>query len=367
MKIGINATFLNDKPTGTGIYAKEVTNALIQICKDLIFFSPFNEHEFPSTNHYQVPAIMKGSSSIVNNIFRFFYLNTAIPLLCSSHKVEVLYCPLTEFPFVPIVPTVVHIHDLHPLYYPHEFGLGSTRFRLSLKTINRAARRVVVSSNFVKGELLRITDIDKNNIDVVPLGYNSILFRPKSAEMRNDFFNRYGIQQNYILFVASLFPYKNFKTLEKAFLNIKNQIPHSLIIVGRKDVSIEPLSADRRIIYMDYVPANDLPFFYSYADVFVNPSKSEGFGITTLEAMACGAPVISSNRGALPEVVGTAGILLDPMDSDILGRSIMKVITNNSLRNEFIQKGFEQIKYFSWRKTAEGILNSCEKAIENRI
>jgi len=363
MKIGINATYLNDRPTGTGVFAKEITLALLQIHKELIFYSPVADHDIPSASLCRVPAAMKGSSRMANNLLRVFYLNTVFPLLCKKQGVEVLYCPLTEFPFVPIVPAVVHIHDLHPIYYPYEFGLGSERFRFSLKIVNAAAKRVVVSSDFVKGELLRTTHIGENKIDVVPLAYSSALFRPMPAEMRRDFFDRYRLKENYILFVASLFPYKNLKTLVDAFLQIKGRIPHSLVVVGRKDISPEPLSTDNRIIYMDYVPAEDLPFFYSYADVFVNPSLSEGFGIASLEAMACGTPVIASNRGSLPEVVGEAGILFEPLDSDHLGRLIMKVITNKGLLKELACKGLEHVKKFSWGKTAEGILASCEKAL----
>ena len=108
--------------------------------------------------------------------------------------------------------------------------------------------------------------------------------------------------------MGNLFPYKNIRALAEAFLKIKDRIDHCLVIVGRKEFAAGQLITDERILYMDYVPDEDLPRFYSYADLLVHPSLSEGFGLTPLEAMACGTPVVSSNAGALPEVVGDAGM-----------------------------------------------------------
>jgi len=200
-------------------------------------------------------------------------------------------------------------------------------------------------------------------IDVVSAGYNSALFRPCKTDMKQEFLRRYRIKDPYILFVGSLFPYKNVKTLMGSFIKLKNKIPHSLIIIGKKEVAREPLCKDDRIFYLDYVDADELPYFYSYADLLVHPSLFEGFGITLLEAMACGTPVVCSSGGSIPEVVGDAGIYFDPLDSEVLLRLILKIINNKGLRNEMIEKGFRQVKNFSWERTAGGIFKSCERAL----
>ncbi|MEW6002590.1 MAG: glycosyltransferase family 1 protein [Nitrospirota bacterium] len=366
MKIGINGTFLNEKPTGAGLFTKEVYRTLLSLNREILLFSPVSTDKMPSNSIYKVPEMMKGSRRLLNSLYRFFYINTILPGLCKLKGVDVLYCPILEFPFISHTPTVVHIHDLHFIHFSSEFGFAAPRLKFSLKIIRRIVKRVIVSSEFIKNELIRLTDIRESQIDVVPLAYNNSVFKPMPLEIRKDFLNKNGLRENYILFVGSLFPYKNLKTLVDAFLRIKDKIPHSLVVVGRREFSLKPPVKDERITYMDYVDGEDLPFFYSCADLFVYPSLKEGFGIAPLEAMACGTPVISSNGGSLPEVVGDAAILFDPEDSESLSELIINVINNEGLRKELIEKGFKNIKNFSWRKTAEGILASCERTLKEK-
>lgn len=364
MKIGINATFLNEKPTGAASFTQETFRIISEINKETIIFSPLIFDTRLSESIYKVPDSTKGSPRLTNSLCRLLYINSILPLICRLKNIEVLYCPIMEFPFIPSVPVVVHIHDLHFIHFPSDFGLAAPRMKISLRLIKTVAKRAVVSTEFIKKELLEMTNIAENMIDVVPLAYNSNLFRPAPLESKRDFLIKYQIKGEYILFISSLFPYKNLKTLADAFLRIKNLIPHCLVVVGRREFSAGPLVQDERILYMDYVPAHDMPLFYSYADIFIYPSLREGFGIPPLEAMACGTPVISSNGGSLPEVVGDAGILFDPLDSKTLAELTLALINNKPFKKELIEKGFRHIKNFSWEKTSKGILMSCKKALE---
>lgn len=367
MKIGINATFLNEKPTGAAIYTREVSRILAEKHKNMLFFSPIVYDDIPSEYICKTPDTLKGSPALANSLYRAFYINTVIPVLCKLKRVDILYCPILEFPFIPLIPSVVHIHDLHFIHFSSQFGLAAFRMKFSLKLVNKTVRRVIVSSEFVKRELLKTAVIEESRIDVIPLAYNRNMFRPMPMERRKDFLHKYNIKGNYILFVGSLFPYKNLKTLMSTFLKIKHQMPQFLVVAGRREFSEEPLISDDRVLYMDYVAAEDLRSLYSYADLFVYPSFMEGFGIPPLEAMACGTPVISSNGGSLPEVAGDAALLFDPKDSDSLSELMLSVINNKDLRDAMIKKGFENIKRFSWDKTAEGILASCEKAMKDGL
>ncbi|MEW6416528.1 MAG: glycosyltransferase family 1 protein [Nitrospirota bacterium] len=366
MKIGINATFLNEKPTGASVLTKEVSRIISKLNKEMLFFSPMAYNDIPSECIYKVSKAMRGSPGLSNSLYRFFYINIILPVVCKLKRVDVLYCPILEFPFIPLVPLVVHVHDLHYIYFSSEFGLAAPRLKLSLKVIGHIAKRVVVSSKFVKKELIGSTAVKETMVDIVPLAFNNSMFRPMPIELKEDFLRKYDLKGNYILFVGSLFPYKNLKALIEAFLKIKDQIPHSLVVVGRKEFSAEPIVSNGRIFYMDYVPVEDLPLFYSYADVFVYPSLREGFGIPPLEAMACGTPVVCSSGGSIPEVVGDAGVYFDPLDSGVLPQLILKIINNNGLRNELKEKGFKQVKKFSWDRTAEDILKSCEKVVKEK-
>lgn len=364
MKIGINATFLNDKPTGAAIYTRAVSRILAQRHKDVLFFSPVTYEDIPLEHTYKTPDALRGSPALANSLYRAFYINTALPVLCKLKKIDILYCPILEFPFIPLIPSVIHIHDLHFIHFASQFGLAAFRMKFSMKLVNKTARRVIVSSEFVKQELLKAAVIEESRIDVVPLAYNSAMFRPMPVELKKDFLHKYNIKGDYILFVGSLFPYKNYETLMSAFLKIKHKMPQFLVVAGRREFSEETPVSDERILYLDYVAAEDLRSLYSFADLFVYPSLMEGFGIPPLEAMACGTPVISSNGGSLPEVVGDAGLLFDPKDSDGLSEMILRVLRDKGLRDELIKKGSGNIKRFSWDKTAEGILLSCWKAME---
>ncbi len=273
---------------------------------------------------------------------------------------------MMEYPFFPLVPLVVQVHDLHPLEFLPQFGRAGLYFKFSLDRLGKTARRVTVVSEFVKKELLRETDIPEDRIDVVLNGYNKEKYSPRPIGERNEFMRRYSLESRYILFVGNLFPYKNVGMLIEAFLGIKDKIPHDLVIVGRHEFLDGELPRDERVRYIEYVPHGDLARFYTFADILVHPSLSEGFGLTPLESMACGTPVICSNRASLPEVVGEAGLLFDPGDKTVLAELILTVLANEGLRRELSAKGLKRAELFSWEKTVSGILDSCMKALEGR-
>lgn len=366
MRVGVNATFLGDRPTGIGAFTAELCRALAAANADLVVFSSAAVAGVLPASRHGSPLATRGSPRLLNNLCRFLYLNTAFPPACRARGVDVLFSPLAEFPFTKALPQVVHVHDMHPLRYGSQFGLSSLHFRIAMSRLPRCARRVSVSSSFGRDEVLRFTRVPAERIDVVPLAFDRRLFVPRERGLREEFCRRYGLKGEYILFVGSLFPYKNVKTLIGAFQGIRGRTACSLVIVGRRDLSPEPLPTDERIRFMDYVPVEDLPGFYSFAGAYVHPSLGEGFGIPPLEAMACGTPVVTSNAGSLPEVVGDAGLYFDPLDSAALGSRILEVLSRGQLRLDLIERGFRQARRFSWEKTAAGVMASCGKAVAGR-
>jgi glycosyltransferase involved in cell wall biosynthesis len=292
---------------------------------------------------------------------RFLYLNSVFPVLLKKLGVRVLFCPILEYPFSTVLPMVITVHDLHPLHFPDQFGFAAYHFKYSLKALSGYARKVTVPSWFVKEEVLKMTGLDDGMIEVIPEGFDSSLFIPADRGLKKDFMIRNGLQGPFILFIGSLFPYKNVDTLIQAFLNIKQRIPHTLVIIGNRELSRAPLHKDERICYFGYIHREEIANFYSYADLYVQPSLAEGFGLTVLEAMACGVPVIASNSGSLPEVAGDAGLFFHATDSDALGRLILTVIHNEPMQMEMREKGFRQTRKFSWDRTAASVLRICEE------
>lgn len=363
MKIAINATFLNDRPTGVGNFTIQIACGLSRINDETLVVSPYN---IDGCRIYRCPSSIVGSKRLMNNLYRFIYINSILPDLLSKYTVDVLYCPILEFPFRPFSSRlVVSIHDLHPIYFPEQFGLSALYFKFALNILQKKrSKMVVVPSEFVKGELLKYSELKESQIRVVYNGYDRKRFYPRDASGKRDFLSYWGLGEGYILFVGSLFEYKNLKTLVSAFREIKSEIPYLLLVIGNKEVASEPLPQDDRIVYLDYVDHELLPLFYSYAEVFVHPALFEGFGLAVLEAMACGTPVVSSKGGSLPEVCRDSAILFEPTDTDALADALLKVLGNRTLREQLVVKGLSNVEDFSWDKTSQYIYSICKELFE---
>ncbi len=262
------------------------------------------------------------------------------------------------------VPYIITVHDLIRYFdlkgfatFIHRPNLRD-RFYLNLdyKGIKRATGIIAVSQA-TKKDLMHYLGILGERISVIYPGVDHKLFRPVPRRIYNE---------PYILFVGSEHPQKNLTGLVKAFNQLKREPRFNdlkLVKVGKAGGQeanfrgqttevINALDLSREVILADFVPEADLPAYYSGAEVFVLPSLYEGFGFPPLEAMACGCPVITSNTSSLPEVVGGAGIMVNPYDTDSLVEAIRQVLTDSELRKDMIRKGLEQSKKFSWEKTA---------------
>jgi len=365
MLIGVNATFMNQRPTGLGVFTIEVLRSIIELHREVIVYSPVTLDSLPQEIIASVSRHVRGSLNFRNNLARFIHINTILPLRLLLKGVDVLFCPMIEYPFFNRLPTVIHIHDIHPVIFQDEFKRAALPFKASLKMLRLGRIRLTASTEHVRNEFLEYTSFPEEDIDIVPLAYNSRIFYPRDETLREQFLERYGIRGPYILYVGNLFRYKNVDTLVKAFLCVKDRLDHSLVIAGNRQLADSNSAVtDNRVIHLDYVSINDLPFLYSYADLLVHPSLSEGFGLTVLEAMACGTPVVATNRAAIPEVAGDAAILIDPLQVDEIADAILRVCSDGALKQDLIRKGLEHVKGFSWQRTARGILDSCRKAYE---
>ena len=186
-----------------------------------------------------------------------------------------------------------------------------------------------------------------------------------------DLKKKYGIKGEYILFVGTLQPRKNIVRLIEAFSRVSRSslIPNtlSLIIVGKKGWLYEEIleapkkfDVQGKVKFLDFVPDEDLPAFYKHAVCFVLPSLYEGFGLPILEAMKYGCPVITSNISSLPEAGGDAALYVDPLDVNDITKNLELIIKDSELRKKLIEKGYEQVKKFSWEKTAKETLKVLE-------
>ncbi|HWN08398.1 MAG TPA: glycosyltransferase family 1 protein [Pyrinomonadaceae bacterium] len=300
-----------------------------------------------------------------------------IPLTLSrelrKNPVDVLHVQFTSPPFAPC-PVVVSIHDLSFEHLPETFRFRSRKqLRLTVRRSARKAARVIALSEHGRNDIIKTYGLSGDRVDVIPLAAPTH-FGPVNDEKELQRIRQtYGIEGDYILSVGSIQPRKNLRRLLAAYSSLHEARPEGklpqLVVVGKcawlyEDTlrAISELKLSKSVILTGYVPESDLPTLYSGAACFVYLSYFEGFGLPPLEAMKCGTPVIVGNRTSLPEVVGDAGVLVDPFAVDDIADAIESVIANSDFRSKLRVKGLERAGLFDWRETARRTLAVYEKA-----
>jgi glycosyltransferase involved in cell wall biosynthesis len=251
-----------------------------------------------------------------------------------------------------------HFPEVHPTHT----RIGQY-WRMALSA--RAVDMILTISESSKKDLVEMFSIPPEKVKVTYLGVDPVFYpRSKEGEEATEIRKKYELPERYILFVGNLEPRKNITSLIKAFELIEARTEADLVIVGRKawlyDAIFQTAANSKfcdRIHFTGYVDQTDLPWIYSLATVFVFPSLFEGFGIPNLESMACGTPVISSNISSVPEVVGDAGILVEPRNIEQIADAMLRVIDDTSLSHRLSLAGIARAKQFSWRRTAQETLD----------
>ena len=241
--------------------------------------------------------------------------------------------------------------------------LGIMAYKFLGKQIKKVDHVIAVSS-CIKHELIKYLSVPQEKIEVIYHGVKEN-FKKLPQEELSGIRRKYGLNQPYILYVGVLETRKNILSLIKAYCNLREryQLKHHLVLVGPNGVGsetifwmVEQKNLRKEVHCLGFIPIEDLPAIYNMADLFVFPSIYEPFGLPPLEAMACGTPVIVSNTGGLPEVVGDAGVLIEPRDVHQIEDAIWTVLSDYDLRNELATKGLKQAKLFNWKTAANATL-----------
>ena len=269
------------------------------------------------------------------------------------------------------MPLVLTVHDVLPWRRPELFrATEGARRRAVVSHVASAASRVLVGSEHTRGEVVELLGLDPRRVMVAPLGVDR-RFRPIEPDPVA-LAHRFGIPPDpFVLWVGTLEPRKNLLVLLRAFGLVRRRAPEcSLVIVGNvpgdnRDVEREMDLLGAHIIRPGIVSDDELVQLYSSTTCFVFPSLYEGFGLPPLEAMACGAPVVCSNRASLPEVVGDAGILVDSTDPDALADAIEEVVLSPSTANDMRDRGLARARGFTWKRCAEHAVDAYRAALED--
>lgn len=375
MRIAIDAHSVGAGLAGNESYATNLIEALAEI---------------DSVNSYTLYVTRDEAVKRFSNRWPNFTVRTTlphtplirIPLTLSAelrkHPVDILHVQFTAPPFAPC-PFVVSIHDLSFEHLPETFNRRSrAQLRFTVRRSARRAARILALSEHARTDIIETYGISPELVTAVPLAAANHFQRVDDIKELQRIRHTYGIGQDYILSVGSIQPRKNLKRLIAAYASLLStraagSVPQ-LVIVGKhawlyKETlrAIEKLGSSASVIVTGYVPEADLPGLYSGALCFVYPSYFEGFGLPPLEAMKCGAPVIAGNRASLPEVVGDAGLLVDPFNIDAIAAALGTVIDDPDLRSRLRAKGLNRARMFDWRETARRTLEVYQRAADNAV
>jgi len=366
MRICIDVSPAVHHRAGLGRYAQELTAALLAVDPEndyvAFYYRAAEARVDPSldrlphltTNLDTKPWRM---STLLAHLMRFPQ-DRLLPRIALFHATDHLLPRLTQ------VKSVFTLHDLIFRFYPEMHKpLNRWFLTLMIPRFLQAADAVIAISESTKRDAVKTYGLDEAKIKVIYEGVNS-RFRTRPRDVISAVRHQYGLPERYILSVGTIEPRKNLTSLLEAYRALRDGgSEFKLVIVGKKGWLYEgffrklyELGLEQEVIFPGFVPDEDLPAVYSAAGLFVFPSLYEGFGLPVLEAMACGAPVISSTTSSLPEVTGEAALLVDPKSVEALTRAIRDVLDNKELRDELRAKGPRQAAKFTWDTAAHETL-----------
>lgn len=380
VRIGIDARWIFKELSGIGTYTRELIRNLVLLDKHNHYVIFFNDEdlqrrliqdtglEAENVSTHQVPF---GLFSPINQ--------WRMPQIITEQRLDIYHTPNYLIPLRAFprnrsgrVRCVTNIHDLIPLIYP-EYAPRSRKRRLFpiyrwiMHQVGIRSNLIITGSQTSRKDIirhLRIPPEREHAVVVIADGVSS-RFQPASPATNNDFIPGTHQGDKIILWVGRPDPYKNLTGLIDAFSRLREQsrVPVKLRLVGPKDPRYPEAShlAAKRGITQDvtwtgYVTDSQLVKEYQQADLFVLPSFYEGFGLPVLEAMACGIPVICSNKGSLPEVVGHAALKVQPHDIIGLSEAMKRVLIDSRMAADMVKRGSQQVSQFNWSATAKATL-----------
>ena len=365
MRIGLDARLYGPIGKGVGRYSEKLIENLEKIDQQNEYFVFLSKENFAFYKP-QNPNFHKVLAPYPWYSFReqFFF-----PRLLQKFRLDLVHFLHFNVPLFYPGKFLVTIHDLVH-YLPRKQVLSRNRFIYWFKKIGyhlviqhnvKRAEKVITVSHFSRDQILRFTTANPSKIKVI---YEAADFPPRISKEKQEV--EFLKEVPYLLYVGNAFPHKNLNRLLQAFKITHSflDIPKlSLVLVGALDSYFkklkefsEQIGIDKSVIFTGRVNEAELKWLYEHALAYVFPSLIEGFGLPGLEAMAYGLPVVSSNAGPLPEIYSEAALYFNPEDIIDLAKKITRIVQGQNLREELIKKGFEQIKKYSWQKTAKETL-----------
>lgn len=364
MDVIIEARALSQKRGGVTTYVRELVSNILSLYPEdtieLLYGNSIVQGEFPQAKETVIP--------LHSEVLLPYWLSYPVARHIRSRKPGVSHFTKAALPRTAIGPTVVTIYDIIPLLLPEsQSPLRRLYWPTVLEYAATHASHIMTISEQSRKDISERYGITDDKITVTPLAVDLEHFTPLRPRLGRGSAG----QAPYILFVGTKDRRKNIPSLIRAFAAIADKIPHQLLIVGKhahkQDASMQTVASYKlqdRVEFRENVLYEELPTLYSQADIFVWPSVYEGWGFPPQEAMACGTPVIVSNGGPLPEVVGDAGIIVPFQKSRLadrmndegfienLAHEMLALISDEQKKSDLIRRGLERVRQFSWEDVA---------------
>lgn len=376
LRIGIDCRFMQDTYHGIGRYVYELLQSLGAIPGDHSITAFVN----PALPNTRFPL------DTLANFARLQLREVTIPLYHPSElwrwqaelrrsELDVFHSPYFWAPLALPCPLVTTVHDMifdrYPEYMPHrKYALV---YRVSSRLFLRRSRRVIAVSAASRNDILQYTATNPDKVAVVHNGVGSSFKPVADPELRRVVRVRYDLPDKFVLALGARRPHKNIGHLIASFSRVADEVPHVLLLVGTIDQRFPPdvvaevvrLKEAGKMQEIEQVAEADLATLYSLADVFVQPSLIEGFGLPVLEAMACGCAVACSDTSSLPEIAGQAAAFFDPHDQQATALTLRSMLVDEPRRTDFVQRGLRQAQQFTWQHAAAQTLSVYASAIRH--
>ncbi len=379
MKIGIDAKFASPRYGGLGTYTIAIIKALVDLGRDdIIAFAPegwgYDLHLPPPSERFAVRAIAADKRAPADFFaFRVHWEQTILPTALERHAIDVFFGPAFMAPVDWPGPRVVTVHDLlferSDRYNP---APSTAYYRAWARRCAEASDAIVSISHTTAADVRDLWGLGDIPLWTIPLA-STLPFVPRDrATAAAQVHAALHIDEPYILYVGNTFPRKNVERLVAAYGHLDEGLRRStrLVLVTAPDMQLDAVLARHdvaaRTVVTGYCAADLLPHIYAAAELLVFPSLFEGFGLPALEALACGTPVVCSRTSSLPEVVGDAAVLIDPMDVGSIAAAMARLLTDASLRADLAARGRARARLFSWARAGRETRDILAWAWERR-